>query len=235
MIRFYAPDLAETLTLPESDSQHAIRVLRMREGDSLQAVDGRGHVLSCRIADPHPKRATVEILSVASEPLPWSCNITVGVAPTKHLDRMEWLVEKLTEIGVNRFVPLLCRNSERRELKEERLRKIAVSAMKQSLKAVLPEIAPMTPLPRFINETVGQKFFGYCDAAVPRVELAKALRPGMDTTLLIGPEGDFDHTEVEAAIQAGFQAVTLGQSRLRTETAALVGVTTIHVINQLHE
>lgn len=234
MIRFYAPDLESTLTLPESDSQHAVRVLRMREGSLLQAVDGRGHVLTCRLTEAHQKHARVEIVEVAEEPLPWNFDITVGVAPTKHLDRMEWLVEKLTEVGINRFVPLLCRHSERRELKEERLRKIAVSAMKQSLKAVLPQVDPLTPLTQFLTQAQGQKFFGYCDADTPRVELAQALRPGMPVTLLIGPEGDFDPSEVEAAVKAGFAPVTLGPSRLRTETAALVGAITIHVINQLH-
>ena len=146
MIQFYAPDIAETLTLPESDSRHAVKVLRMTEGEELQVIDGRGNVYTCRLVDAHPKRAGVEIAECRRQPLPWSQQIVVAVAPTKHMDRMEWLVEKLTETGVNRIVPLLCDRSERREIKTERLEKIAVSAMKQSLKAVLPVIDPMTPL-----------------------------------------------------------------------------------------
>ena len=140
MILFYAPDIEQTLTLPESDSQHAIRVLRMKEGEEIAVIDGRGHRFICRIAAAHPKHASVVIDHVEAMPLSWPQSITIAVAPTKHIDRMEWLVEKLTEIGVNRIVPLLGRRSERKEIKVERLEKIAVSAMKQSLKAVLPQI-----------------------------------------------------------------------------------------------
>lgn len=131
MILFYAPDIEQTLTLPESDSQHAIRVLRMKEGEEIAVIDGRGHRFICRIAAAHPKHASVVIDRVEAMPLSWPQSITIAVAPTKHIDRMEWLVEKLTEIGVNRIVPLLGRRSERKEIKVERLEKIAVSAMKQ--------------------------------------------------------------------------------------------------------
>ena len=144
MIQFYAPDIETTLTLPQSDSQHCVRVLRMQAGDELEVIDGHGHRFRCILVDAHSKHASVEILERTEMPLPWSQQITVAVAPTKHMDRMEWMVEKLTEIGVNRIVPLLCARSERKEIKVERLEKIAVSAMKQSLKSVLPQILPMT-------------------------------------------------------------------------------------------
>ncbi len=237
MIRFYAPDIEQTLTLPESDSQHCIRVLRMHIGDEIEVVDGRGRLFQCRIADGHPKRTRLEIVGRSELPKVWTPRITVGIAPTKHLDRMEWLVEKLVEIGIDRIVPLLCRHSERRELKTERLEKIAVSAMKQSLKAILPEIRPMTPIAAFLEEERSAggdicRYICYCDANTGRRLLAADYRPGADATILIGPEGDFSPAEVEAAFTAGFLPATLGDNRLRTETAALVACDTIHIVNQ---
>lgn len=234
MIRFYAPDIASTGLLPESDSQHAVRVLRMREGDELLAVDGRGSVMRCRIVDAHPRRTAVEILNLTPEPLPWEQEIVAAVAPTKHMDRMEWLVEKLTEVGVNRIIPVLCDRSERKEIKVERLEKIAVSAMKQSLKATLPQIDPMT---RF-RDLVGmfpdmKKYVGYCDESVPRVDFAEIYTPRCPTMILIGPEGDFSPAEIRLALDSGVIPVTFGRNRLRTETAALYGVTACHVLDDI--
>lgn len=234
MIQFYAPDIETTLTLPESDSRHAVKVLRMTEGDELQVINGRGSVFHCRLVSAHPKHAFVEILSSSSMPLPWNYSLTVAVAPTKHLDRMEWLVEKLTEIGINHFQPVLCNRSERRELKIERLEKIAISAMKQSLKAVLPDLQPMKSVRSVIEEcTAEQRFICYCDDAVERRQLARELKPNADAFILIGPEGDFTPEEVEIALAHGFIPVTLGENRLRTETAALYAASTVHIINEL--
>lgn len=236
MIQFYSPDIAETLQLPESDSKHAVRVLRMTEGEMLNVIDGRGRLYTCRLVDAHPRHAAVEIVTVEEQPLPWTQNLTVAVAPTKHLDRMEWLVEKMTEVGVNRIIPILTDRSERRELKVERLAKIAVSAMKQSLKTVLPEITPLTPLREVTGMMAGaQRFVAYCDPAVERVDLAKAYRPATDTLLLIGPEGDFTPAEIERTLGAGFRPVTLGENRLRTETAALYALSCCHIIDNLNQ
>lgn len=234
MIRFYAPDIATTPVLPESDSQHCVKVLRMQPGDELELTDGRGTLYRCRLLEAHHKRAVVEVIATQPLPLPWAYRLTIAVAPTKHLDRMEWLMEKLTEVGVNSFVPLLCDRSERRELKTERIEKIAVSAMKQSLKAVLPEIAPMTPVRRFITEcTATSRFICHCDSDSERRLLTREIRPGADTAILIGPEGDFTPAEVQLALEHGFIPVTLGDNRLRTETAALFAASATHVINQL--
>lgn len=234
MIRFYAPDIEDNPILPESDSQHAVRVLRMQMGDELEITDGKGHIFKCRLLDAHPKRAMVEILTRIDSPLPWRQHIIIGVAPTKHLDRMEWLVEKLVEVGVNDIVPLKCRFSERKEIKTERLEKIAVSAMKQSLKAVMPRIHEMMPFDKAIADFKSQQnFIAYCAEDIPKIQLAKAYSPGMDTAILIGPEGDFSSHEVSEAFSAGFQPVTLGDNRLRTETAALYSCTACHVIDSL--
>lgn len=236
MIRFYAPDIDSTFLLPESESGHAVRVLRRRPGDEVEAVDGRGTLYRCRLLDDNHRGAAVEIVERIRLPKVWKPYITVAVAPTKHADRMEWLVEKLVEIGIDRFVPLRCERSERKELKRERIEKIAVSAMKQSLKAVLPQIDETMPLKTFLAECAtssAQKFVGYCDADTPRHLLAKAYTHGSDVSLLIGPEGDFSPAEIKACLEAGFIPVTMGDNRLRTETAALVAADTIHIVNQV--
>ncbi len=235
MIQFYCPDIEETLTLPESDSAHCVRVLRMGLGDTLPVVDGRGHRFVCRLIEAHHKHARVEIVEREDVPLVWTNRITVAVAPTKNMDRMEWLVEKLVEIGVNRIVPLRCRYSERREIKVERLQKIAVSAMKQSLKATLPQIDEMMPIAEFLRSVDdAQRFVGYCSDSVERRLLAREYRPNLDVTLLIGPEGDFSADEIAQALDCGFVPVTMGDNRLRTETAALVACDTCHIINQIN-
>lgn len=234
MIQFFAPDIATSLQLPESDSKHAVRVLRLAEGSMLSVIDGAGHLYECRLVDAHPKHAAVEIVSCQDAPLPWPQQLAVAVAPTKHMDRMEWMVEKLTEIGVNRIIPILTQRSERKELKVERLEKIAISAMKQSLKAVLPEVLPLTPLRDVIRMMPeAQRFVAYCDKDTPRVDLAKAYTPQRDSLILIGPEGDFTPSEIADTLQAGFTAVTLGENRLRTETAALYAITVCHVADTL--
>lgn len=233
MIQFYSPDIVTDLRLPESDSKHCVRVLRMSEGDLIEVVDGKGNRYICRLIDANPKGASIEIVDHKQCPLPWQQKITIAVAPTKNMDRIEWVLEKLTEIGINRFVPLLCRRSERKTIKPDRLEKIAVSAMKQSLKAVVPEIAPLTPLSEFLHsDTSKERFICYCDDAVERHMLAKEYM-GSDVSILIGPEGDFSPEEIREALDTGYLPVSLGDTRLRTETAALAAVETCHVINIL--
>lgn len=236
MIQFYAPDIETTLTLPEGDSQHCVKVLRKVPGDIIEIIDGKGHRFTCRLLEAHHKRAKVEILQRTDIPPFWKNDISIGVAPTKHLDRMEWMTEKLTETGITSITPLLCRWSERKEIKTERLEKIAISAMKQSLKSVCPRINPMMPMLRFIEEAkhYEQKFIAHCDEAHPRRLLSKEYRQGMDTIIIIGPEGDFSPEEIEVAMNAGFIPVSLGDARLRTETAALAACHTCHIINQIN-
>ena len=236
MIRFYAPDIEQTRVLPESDSGHCVRVLRMGEGDRVEVVDGCGNLYECVIVAAHQKHTAVEIVGSRPVPKVWPGSITVAVAPTKSTDRMEWLVEKLVEVGVDRIVPLRCHRSERKGINVERLAKIAVSAMKQSLKAVLPVIDPLTPLADFLPSRPGaQNFIAYCDPSIPRRLLAREFRPGLDTAILIGPEGDFDPEEIRTALDLGWRPVSLGDNRLRTETAALVACDTCHIINQLNQ
>lgn len=236
MIQFFSPDIAQTLTLSEEDSAHCCRVLRMKEGDRIQVVDGRGNVYQCVITGAHQKHTTVEIVSEEYRPNHWPCRITIAVAPTKNMDRMEWMVEKAVEIGVDRIVMLQCRHSERKVVKIDRLRKIAISAMKQSLKSVLPEVDELTDFRRFVDEAAAsdsQMFMGYCDANFPRVEFVDDYVAGGDVVVMIGPEGDFSPEEVAYAVDKGVKPVTFGESRLRTETAGLYAVEAVHIVNQL--
>lgn len=235
MIRFFSPDIASSLALPESDSGHCVRVLRMRPGDPLEVVDGRGNLFRCTLLDANPRRALVEITETVTLPKVWQGSITLAIAPTKHADRMEWLVEKLVEIGIDRIVPLRCRHSERKDINVARLEKIAVSAMKQSLKATLPVIDPITPFNNFIDSRAAlasSRFIAYCDPSIERRLFAREYLPGSDADILIGPEGDFAPEEIHRALDAGWIPVSLGDNRLRTETAALYAVAACHIISQ---
>ena len=239
MHRFYCPDIADTLTLGEEDSKHCVKVLRMDGGDLIEVVDGNGNLYTCRITMAHPKRCAVEVVERVEQPPHWGCRIVLGIAPTKHLDRMEWLAEKCVEMGVDRIVPLRCHNSERTVLKTDRLRKIMVSAMKQSLKATLPQLDELTPVEQLMKEPFdGVRCIAYCDEQLPREQrqtLASTYQPGRDVMVLIGPEGDFSPEEVQVARESGFAPMTLGDSRLRTETAGMMAVAFIHALNSRRE
>lgn len=235
MIQFYAPDVITSHALPEEESAHCVRVLRMEVGRRIRVADGKGSIHECEIVEARPKCVKVEIISTATPPRQWPCHITLAVAPTKNFDRMEWLVEKAVELGIDRFVPLVCQHSERRFSKAERLRRIAVSAMNQSLKSMLPQIDDASKFTDFLKETRANtdRFICYCADDVERRLLASTYEAGRDVVILVGPEGDFSPQEVADALAAGFVPVSLGDQRLRTETAALYSVATIHVVNQL--
>lgn len=237
MNRFYQPDIATTLTLDEDESRHAVKVLRLTAGDLIEVVDGQGMCYRMRITLAHPKRCGVEVVESVATPTHWGHQIVLAVAPTKHIDRLEWAVEKCTEMGIDRLILLHGHNSERTVVKTERLQRVMVAAMKQSLGATLPQCDEMTPVMRVIETPFdGQRFIAYCDAMLPREQrkvLAREYKAGSDVQVLIGPEGDFSPEEVEAALQAGFTPVTLGESRLRTETAAVMAIATIHTVDQL--
>lgn len=236
MIQFYAPDFQNNRTLPEAESGHCVRVLRHSVGDTIHVVDGKGTRYEAVIVDDYPKHVTCDILSTQSVPNHWGKRIVLAVAPTKNIDRMEWLFEKATEIGIDEIIPLHCEHSERKIFKTDRLDKILVSAMKQSLKGIKPVLREMTSFNSLLKEEFkGQKFIAYCADDVERHNFACEIRPGDDVLILIGPEGDFSPSEARSAIEKGFIPVSFGESRLRTETAALFAVQTIHIINQLNK
>lgn len=232
MPTFYAPDLTlPTYTLPEEESKHAVRVLRLRAGDAVELVNGRGGVYQAEVAQADAKRCQLHITHEQQVPRrPYF--VHVAVAPTKNLDRMEWLVEKATEMGVDRMSFLRCARSERRELKLERLEKIAVSALKQSGQAWLPQLDEMTSFDTFLPMVDPTTTFIAHLADDERTELAQVAH-GPTCCILIGPEGDFTPEEITAARQRGIRPVALGLTRLRTETAALAAVHTVHVVNLL--
>lgn len=233
MIIFYCENIQTCPELSAEDSGHAVRVLRHVEGDEVTVVDGVGHYYRCAITAAHPKHCGLQIQSVEEEQH-WPYRVELAIAPTKNLDRMEWWLEKATEMGLDRFTPLKCRFSERKELKTDRMRRIAISAMKQSLKATLPELDEMTDIKAFVQEPFyGQKFIAHCDKDAPRQLLSHLVQPRTAVRVLIGPEGDFSAEEIALALANGYQPVSLGDQRLRTETAALAAVHTVHVINEL--
>ena len=232
---FFAPEIEQTNELPQDEAQHAVRVLRMKEGDELVATDGQGHFYDCTITLASNKHCRVNINTKETAPLLWRGNIHLAVAPTKNMDRTEWLAEKATEIGMNQLSFVLCDNSERKVIKTERVEKIVVSATKQSHKATKPIVEEMVPFKKFIAQDFkGQKFIAHCYDDIPGTAnekpfLGDVLNETDDALVMIGPEGDFSVAEVQQAIAAGFTPIHLGKSRLRTETAGLVAVHLMYV------
>lgn len=235
MIQFFAESPEECRMLSAEESAHAVRVLRKSAGDIIHVTDGGGWRYRCVLTSASHKGCSFEVLDKERVENEWPCRITLAVAPTKHSDRMEWLVEKAVEIGVDRIVLLRCSHSERKEMKVERLRKVALSAMKQSLHCHLPHVTEMTPFSEFLASCGGeeQKLMGYCDEECKRRLLTDVCRPARDTVILIGPEGDFSPEEVASARDRGFEPVAFCEARLRTETAALFGLQAVHIINAL--
>lgn len=230
---FYCPNILESPVLPEEESYHCVRVLRTQEGETITITDGRGFFYDCELVQAHPKQCIVVIHHRTEAAVNRSFLLHVAFAPTKQMDRNEWFLEKGTEIGIDRFTPLLCRYSERKEIKVERLQKIIVSAMKQSMQAYMPEIEPMISFEALIKRPFqGRKFIAHCHD-LPKEELIHTYRKGENALILIGPEGDFSEEEVKRSVNLGFEPVSMGGTRLRSETAALVSIHTIHLINNL--
>jgi 16S rRNA (uracil1498-N3)-methyltransferase len=230
MHTFFAPDLAgTTYTLPEDESKHAVRVLRLGLGDAVELLDGHGGRYAATVADANPKRCQLRITQHESiAPRPHFAH--VAVAPTKNLDRMEWFVEKAVEIGVERITFLRCARSERRELKLERLEKIAISALKQSGQTWLPQLDELTDFAAFVATVSPETTFIAHLEEGERTALAQVAGAGPGCCVLIGPEGDFTPGEIALALEKGIRPVTLGASRLRTETAALAAVFTAQLV-----
>jgi 16S rRNA (uracil1498-N3)-methyltransferase len=234
MLLFYAPDMAANPQLPETEAQHCLKVLRMKTGDTVHLTDGKGNFYKAEIADAHPKHCDLRILETLPQPPLWKGKIEIALAPTKNMERIEWFAEKATEIGIDKISFLQCRYSERKDIKTERINKILISAMKQSVKARLPELEEITDFKKFIKQEFdGQKFIAHCYPGDKKL-LSQAYHRTGNVLILIGPEGDFSEEEVALAEAQGFVSITLGESRLRTETAALAACHTIHIVNQIN-
>ncbi len=255
---FYAPDIIPPhYVLSGEESRHAVKVLRLAAGDRLHITDGRGCLFVAEVVHPDPRGCEVMVVETFPEYGRRAYSLTMAVAPTKNSDRYEWFLEKATEVGVDAVIPIECANSERRVFKPQRAAKVVVSAMKQSLKAYIPALEPLTPVRELIERPFeGVKLIAHCrpdmdcfepcsrnddEASViarsgetatkqSRIPITKAL-PAATALILIGPEGDFTAEEVALALKNGFIPVSLGESRLRTETAALVAVTAAYLTN----
>ncbi|PHN02862.1 16S rRNA (uracil(1498)-N(3))-methyltransferase [Flavilitoribacter nigricans] len=231
---FYAPDSADNLVeFPAEEARHCVQVLRHQVGDTINWVDGKGTLLSGSLIEANKRSCKLEVTQRRETYRKRPFRLHLAVAPTKQIDRVEWLLEKATEIGVDEITLLRCAHSERRQVRPDRLEKILISAMKQSLKAYLPVLHGMTPFPEFMD-TVTDKtdnFIAYVDTDQTQ-HLQDYCRPGEDICILIGPEGDFHPDEVALALDKGFRQVSLGPSRLRTETAGMVACTIANLANQ---
>lgn len=228
---FYIPDITgNSVTLDETESKHAVKVLRMREGDRLQLIDGKGGFYEAEISNLHPKKCVLSILKTQKRARRKNYRLHIAIAPTKNSTRFEWFMEKTTEIGIDEITPLLSAHSERKAVKFNRLEKIMVSAMKQSQKAFLPKLNEMVPFNNFIeNCTEDEKFIAHCYNG-EKPHLKNLLEKENDILIMVGPEGDFSLEEVAAAKKNGFSEISLGNERLRTETAGIVACHTVNLM-----
>lgn len=259
MYLFYTPDIATSHTLSEEESQHCVRVLRYDRGDEILLTDGRGTTYKARITNPHPKHCEFEVLSSQKQEPHHHFHLHIAIAPTKNIERLEWAIEKCTEIGVDEITPLLCRFSERKTLRIDRLEKIILSAAKQSLTPYLPILHELTPFDEFIKTHSANAVSGLSGTAGLTAEGGLSGAAGLyiahcyekdkrelkdeitihsklstlnSITILIGPEGDFSEPEIDLALKNGYVPVSLGNSRLRTETAAVVACHTAILLNE---
>jgi len=233
---FYVPGAAQQNELPPDEAMHATRVLRLKQGDEIFLMDGEGSFFKAQITIAATHHCYYDILEQQAQKPQWEGRLHLAIAPTKMMERMEWLVEKATEVGVDEISFLDCTFSERKIVKLPRLDKIVVSAVKQSHKAWKPVLNDMKTFRTFIEESrPGRKYIAHCYEEVPRVNLFNELRKPSeekDVTVLIGPEGDFSIDEVKLAVANGYQSVDLGKSRLRTETAGLAAVMMMQLAQQ---
>lgn len=233
MTIFYSPSILETSVLSEEESLHCAKVLRMDAGEEVLIVDGKGGMFRAKIVMPHPKHTTVEIIDKQIVETGRSSRIHIAVAPTKNMDRLEWFAEKVTEIGIDEITPVFCRFSERKNVNPERLEKILISAMKQSQKAHLPKLNSACQVQQLIKNAVEQqKFIAHCYEGDKQL-LQHLYDKNASALVMIGPEGDFSQEEVALALENDFRPVSLGESRLRTETAGVVACHTMNLMMTL--
>ncbi|WP_026995448.1 16S rRNA (uracil(1498)-N(3))-methyltransferase [Flectobacillus major] len=230
---FYQPEIQSQQRLNEEESRHAVKVLRLQEGELIHVIDGKGGLFKCSILKAHDKKCELNILEYQSNFGVRNYYFHLVIAPTKNLDRIEWMIEKCVEIGIDEITFVQTRYSERKEVKLPRIEKIAVGAMKQSLKAFMPKINEMITWKEFLKKDLlaTHNLIAHLEDG-ERHLLKNVPLAGESTCVLIGPEGDFSNDEITQALQKGFRAVSLGDSRLRTETAGLVACHTLNLINQ---
>ncbi len=230
---FYTPNISDQFyQLDEIESKHCVRVLRLKEEDIIHLIDGKGSLFKAKIIDAHPKRCTVECVETTREFGKLDYQLHIALAPTKNIDRTEWFLEKCTEIGISEFTPLLCKHSERKVVKHDRLFKVITSAVKQSLKAYHPVLNQLTKFSDLVTANFdGEKYIAHCNKG-EKTHLKNLCKAKQNALILIGPEGDFSLDEVQLAKENGFKEISLGKSRLRTETAGVVACNVVSLENQ---
>ena len=232
---FYHPDISENaqqIVFPRDESKHIVKVLRKKEGDILNVTNGKGFLFETELILITPQQCVAKVIQVKTETQP-AYYLHLAVAPTKMNDRYEWFLEKATEIGVREITPVFCDHSERKVVKLDRFERVLQSAMKQSLHLSIPKLNPPVHVSEFIKSSIeGQKFIAHCEDENEKKSLKSLLKPGKKSTILIGPEGDFSTEEIKLAIKNGWLPVSLGNSRLRTETAAIVACHTAALANE---
>ncbi|GHT13040.1 ribosomal RNA small subunit methyltransferase E [Bacteroidia bacterium] len=230
MYFFYTPNIASKFyTLNEAESEHCLRVLRLAAGDTVHLTDGKGGLYAARIVNAHPRKCEVEVVETQQNYGQRNYFLHIAIAPTKNAERYEWFLEKATEIGIDRITPLLCEHSERKQVKHERSQKVITAAMKQSLAAYHPDLQALTKFADFVMQPFdGTKCIAHCYPTA-RIPLQTAARSASRVLVLIGAEGDFSPAEIALARQQGYIEVSLGNSRLRTETAGIVACNTIQL------
>lgn len=234
---FYVPNASERLELPEEEAKHALRVLRLHEGDSIFLQDGVGNFYHAKVGLTNNKHCYYNITDVEPQRRQWKGRIHLGIGPTKMMERMEWMAEKATEIGFDELSFLSCKFSERKVIRTDRVEKIVTSAFKQSRKAWMPKVNSIVGFNDFIRqERTGRKFICHCYNEIVRKDFFSEISnepSDDDITVLVGPEGDFSIDEVNLAIEHGYESVSLGNSRLRTETAGLAAIMMSQLVQRL--
>lgn len=231
---FYAPDISgSTFILDEKESKHSVRVLRMTRGTAVRLIDGKGNLYEGLISDPDPKRCLIRIMEIRTDYEKRNYRLHVAISPLKNPERFEWFIEKSVEIGVDEITPLICRNTEKQSVKQERINNIIISAMKQSVKTMKTAFNEPVYFKDFIADRGnGIKMIAHCSSVTDRNKISEVYIKEAEAVILIGPEGDFSDVEIKAAIERDFIPVHLGTSRLRTETAGVAACHSIYFINQ---
>ena len=231
---FYTPDITQgTYTLNEEESKHCVRVLRLSKGTVVNLVDGIGGFYTAEIIDDHPKKVTLSVLNVEREFHKRNHYLHIAVAPTKNIDRLEWFLEKATELGIDEITPIITDRSERRIVKDDRLNKVITAAVKQSIKAYHPKLNEAISFDDFLKQPFeGERLIAHCIQDAEKKFISDLAVPHQKYLILIGPEGDFTPEEVGLALNKGFKPLTLGENRLRTETAALSVCFEINYLNR---
>ena len=231
---FYAPGLqGDSYTLDVKESRHCIRVMRMKKGDPVSLIDGKGNLFEGKISNPDQNECSITITGIVRGFEKRNYSLQIAISPLKNPERFEWFVEKSVEIGVDRITPLICHNTEKQSLKPERINNVIISAMKQSLKALKTEFDEKVSFNEFISrQNACIKMIAHCNENIQRKKISEVCDKNQDAVILIGPEGDFTEEEIKLASDSGFIPIHLGSSRLRTETAGIAACYSVYFINQ---